>query len=141
MGNQAEHAPANGESKQSAEPEVDPRIYLAAERTFLAWIRTGLALLGFGFVVERFGLFLAEVDVVGSALKLPRNSLSIPLGVILIWFGIIVLLVSAIRHRRYIQAIDRNEFRRAFGSTFAFSIAILLSIFALVMSVYLLELM
>jgi putative membrane protein len=100
-----------------------------------------LALLGFGFVVERFGLFLAEFDAVGSALKLPSNGFSIPLGVIFIWFGIVVLLVSAVRHRRYIDAIDRNEFRTAFGSAFAFSIAILLSVLALAMSIYLLKLL
>jgi putative membrane protein len=141
MGNQSEQSPASNASKQSTMIEVDPRIYLAAERTFLAWIRTGLALLGFGFVVERFGLFLAEIDAAGSALKLPSNGFSIPLGTILIWLGIVVLLVSAVRHHRYIQAIDRNEFRRAFGSAFAFSIAIVLSIFAMVMSAYLLKLL
>jgi putative membrane protein len=141
MGNQTDQAPTNSESLKTSVTEVDPRIYLAAERTFLAWIRTGLAFLGFGFVVERFGLFLAEIDAVGSSLQLPSNGFSIPLGAILIWFGIVVLLVSAVRHHRYIQAIDRNEFRRAFGSAFAFSIAILLSIFALVMSVYLLKLL
>ncbi len=40
---------------------IDPRIYMAAERTFLAWIRTGIAFMGFGFVVARFGLFLREI--------------------------------------------------------------------------------
>ncbi|MBV8072411.1 MAG: DUF202 domain-containing protein [Acidobacteriaceae bacterium] len=32
-----------------AQPEMDPRVYMAAERTSLVWIRTGLALMGFGF--------------------------------------------------------------------------------------------
>ena len=47
--------------EQMPEPDKDPRVYFAAERTFLAWIRTGLALMGFGFVVARFGIFLREI--------------------------------------------------------------------------------
>ncbi len=43
------------------QPEQDPRVYFAAERTFLAWIRTGLGLMGGGFAVARFGLFLRQL--------------------------------------------------------------------------------
>lgn len=32
-------------------PEEDPRVYFAAERTLLAWLRTGLGLIGVGFAV------------------------------------------------------------------------------------------
>jgi uncharacterized membrane protein YidH (DUF202 family) len=33
---------------------VDPRIYMAGERTFLSWIRTAIGLIVFGFVIEKF---------------------------------------------------------------------------------------
>lgn len=53
-------------------------------------------------------------------------------------FGrLLVNSVSVVRHRRYIAAIDRNEFRSAFGSTFAIWVAILLSLIGLAMTVYL----
>ena len=58
----------------SVQPESDPRVFFAAERTFLAWIRTGLALMGFGFVVARFGLFLLKSLRLKGVLRLRRAS-------------------------------------------------------------------
>jgi Predicted membrane protein len=43
-----------GGQKVSQKEVIDPRIYMAAERTFLAWIRTAIGLIAFGFVVEKF---------------------------------------------------------------------------------------
>lgn len=118
-------------------PAGDPRVYMAAERTFLAWLRTGIALMGFGFVVARFGLFLRELTL-GSAAATPhRSSISLPVGVALIAVGIAVNLISAVRHRRYVEAIDRGTFRTAFGSTFGFALAALLGLIGLIMAVYL----
>ena len=117
--------------------EIDARIYMAAERTFLAWIRTGIALMGFGFVVARFGLFLRELTIAGTQQQLPSTGFSLPIGIGLIAFGIIVNIVSVIRHRRYIDAIDRNHFRSAFGSTFAIWVALLLALVGLSMALYL----
>ena len=123
-------------------PPGDPRTYLSAERTFLAWVRTGIALMGFGFVVARFGLFLQEwVAVNKTTPKLPHNGFSLPIGFTLIAIGILVNIATALRHHRQIQAIDRGEFREAYGSVFAFSVAGLLALTGLAVAIYLLTLM
>ena len=113
---------------------------MAAERTFLAWIRTGIALMGFGFVVARFGLFMRELTLVGTHQQSGSPGFSLPIGIGLIGFGIVVNLVSVVRHRRYIAALDRNDFRSAFGSTFAIWVALLLALSGLAMTIYLMRL-
>ena len=125
-----------------SESERDPRIYMAAERTFLAWIRTGIALMAFGFVVARFGVFLREVDVVGEAgpTSAWRNSgISLWLGLGLISTGVLTSVISAIRHTRYVTAIDQGRFRQVFGSALAFGIVGLLAILGLGMAVFLIQ--
>jgi putative membrane protein len=117
---------------------TDPRIYLAAERTFLAWIRTGIAFMGFGFVVARFGLFLREIAASNNVVMTQHNNgLSLPIGIALIVAGIIVTLIAAIRHHRYIKALDRGQFRQAYGLIFTFLIAGFLAIIGLAVAVYL----
>jgi putative membrane protein len=98
---------------QDPAPELDPRVYLAAERTTLAWIRTGLAMMGFGFVVARFGLFyheLAAAGVVGPGpgtgtgpvpAASPQSDLSLWVGCSLVLLGVWVTLAGAIRHTRF----------------------------------------
>jgi len=125
---------------KSLPAEIDSRIYMAAERTFLAWIRTGIALMGFGFVVARFGLFMRELALTGAYQQTANPSFSLPIGIGLIGFGMVVNIVSVVRHRRYIAAIDRNEFRSAFGSTFAIWVALLLALSGLAMTIYLVRL-
>ncbi len=119
------------------EPERDPRLYMAAERTYLAWLRTGIALMGFGFVVARFALFLRELVASNHAVPYNATGLSLPLGIALIVLGIAVNLISGVRHARYIRAIDRNEFRSAFGSRLAYTVGGLLALIGLAMSIYL----
>jgi putative membrane protein len=117
---------------------TDPRIYMAAERTFLAWIRTGIAFMAFGFVVARFGLFLREIAL-SNNLKTaqPGNGLSLPVGIALIGAGVLVILIAAIRHRRYIKALDRGQFRLAYGTAFTIVIAGFLVITGLAVAIYL----
>jgi putative membrane protein len=110
---------------------------MAAERTFLAWIRTGVALMGFGFIVARFGLFLRELALIDKASPPSGTSFSLPIGIALIVLGIVTTIVAGVRHCRYVQAIDRGQFRGAFGSAFAFSIAALLAVIGLGMAIYL----
>jgi putative membrane protein len=110
---------------------------MAAERTFLAWIRTGLALTGFGFVVARFGLFLRETRPMLDGVSVHDSGLSLPLGIALIALGTLVTIVSALRHRRYVRAIDAGNFRLAYGSGFAVGVAVILALVGLVMVVHL----
>jgi putative membrane protein len=117
---------------------TDPRIYMSAERTFLAWIRTGIAFMGFGFVVARFGLFLREIAHSNNVTVAQHdNGFSLPIGVALIVAGIMVNLIAAIRHHRYIKALDRGQFRQAYGSAFIFLIAGFLAIIGLAVAIYL----
>ena len=104
---------------------------MAAERTFLAWIRTGLALMAFGFVVARVavlvrGSTLATQHVGGAASTDAETSLW--LGVTLIVGGIATCIGAAFRNARYVRAIDRGEFRTAFGSGLANGLVALLTL-------------
>ncbi len=110
---------------------------MAAERTFLAWMRTGIALMGFGFVVARFGLFLRELATVNAAPARPNGGFSLPVGIVLIMAGMLVNVVSAVRHARYIHAIDQGNFRAAFGSRFAYLLGTSLAAVGLAIAVYL----
>jgi putative membrane protein len=117
------------------EPQPDPRLYMAAERTYLAWLRTGISLMGFGFVVARFGLFLRELVVANSAS--PHPGFSLPAGILLLLVGMLVNVVAGIRHARYVRAIDRGDFRSAFSSRFAYFLGAILALIGLAMAVYL----
>jgi putative membrane protein len=122
---------------EPTETSGDPRVYMAAERTFLAWVRTGIALMGFGFVVARFGLFLDELAAAGTVKHVPSAGFSLPVGILLIALGIAVTLISAVRYQRWIRAIDRSQFRQAFGPAFSFALAGALALIGLAVAVYL----
>jgi len=94
--------------------------------------------MGFGFVVARFGLFLREIAH-SNSITVPQheNGLSLPVGISLIVAGIMVNLIAAIRHRRYIKALDRGEFRQAYGIAFGILVAGFLAIMGIAVAVYL----
>jgi len=81
-------------------PVIDPRVYLAAERTFLAWLRTGLALMGFGFVVARFGVFSQHSPSISDHAPPPAD-ISAWCGAALVVIGI-VLTIAATRHHLHL---------------------------------------
>ena len=83
---------------------------------------------------------MRELALTGAYQQTANPSFSLPIGIGLIGFGMVVNIVSVVRHRRYIAAIDRNEFRSAFGSTFAIWVALLLALSGLAMTIYLVRL-
>jgi len=119
------------------QPDKDPRVYFAAERTFLAWIRTGLALMGFGFVVARFGLFLRELGLAAVDIPVKSSGFSLGTGTALVLVGVFVNGVSAFQHLRTIR--DLNAGREVTGrpSLTGIVLAALLAVVGTAMSVYL----
>ncbi|MGK2857008.1 MAG: YidH family protein [Thermoanaerobaculia bacterium] len=124
----------------SGDDQRDPRIYMAAERTFLAWMRTALALMAFGFVVARFGVFLREIAMQGDLAARQGSGPSLWVGLALIGVGVLTCVVSAVRHQRYVKAIDEGNFRRSFGSTFAFALVAVLALVGVAMALTLVRL-
>ncbi|MGD9765699.1 MAG: YidH family protein [Candidatus Binatia bacterium] len=123
----------------SDDTAADPRIYMAAERTWLAWIRTGIALMAFGFVVARFGVFLRQIAVPSADAAEPAPG-TLYIGLALIGLGVLMCAVSAVRHRRYVQAIDEGRFRAEFGSRLAFGVVLILALIGIAMAVILMTL-
>lgn len=100
---------------------------MAAERTFLAWIRTGLALMAFGFVVARVAMLFGTVPAALPAeTRAGDAAASTWLGAALILAGIGTCVAAAVRNARYVRAIDRGEFRSAFGSGLGTAMVVLL---------------
>jgi putative membrane protein len=85
----------------SIEPERDPRVYFAAERTLLAWVRTGVTLVGLGFVVARFGLFLRMINAAHPAL--PERGVSTGLGVALAMGGAVVTALATVQFALFVR--------------------------------------
>jgi putative membrane protein len=121
------------------EPETDPRLYMAAERTFLAWIRTGIGLMAFGFVVARFGVFLRQMLLLDENQAFTNGSgVSLWMGIGFIAAGVVVHAVAAVRHCSYVRALREGRFQQAFGSAFALSLAAALGVAGVAMAVFLL---
>ena len=87
---------------EARKPVDDPRVYLAAERTYLAWVRTSLGLIGFGFLIARFGFLIRGLESPSHPAG-PRSPFAPILGAAIVAFGVCVCLVSAMRHRAYVN--------------------------------------
>ena len=91
-------------SSDRGEPDPDPRVLLAADRTLLAWIRTALALIGFGFLLARLAM-LGE-GVPGTTLD-PGTSRVV--GSVMLVCGLVVNVASAVWYARFVRRYRRGE--------------------------------
>jgi putative membrane protein len=117
-------------------PEDDPRIYFAAERTFLAWLRTGLALMGFGFVVARFGLFIREIPLAAGS-DVPTADSSRWFGIGLLVLGVLVTALAFVEHVVTVRRMQRGEPFVGRPTWLGGTLAGLLVIAGILMTVYL----
>jgi putative membrane protein len=120
-----------------ADLKLDPRVYLAAERTLLAWVRTGLAMMGFGFVVARFGLFLRELAAASHLPPHQPTGLSLWIGTALVVFGVVVNLAAGCKHWYTVRRLEQGR-PVPFGFwSLAMTVAFLLALLGLLLAAYL----
>jgi len=117
--------------------DLDPNVYLAAERTFLSWIRTGLALMGFGFVVARFGLFMRELNAAQVQSEPLHTGVSLRFGTALVILGVVLTVADVARYRLLLLKLNRGEALRE-PSRLAMALGVALAIIGALVSVYLL---
>ena len=120
------------------QPQDDPRVYFAAERTFLAWIRTGLALMGVGFAVARFGLFLRQMRATATGVAVHPFGGSVPSGVSVVALGVIVLVAAVVQHVRTVRALRSGTWQPGQVSALAVVLALLLATGGVAIGSYLL---
>ena len=118
------------------QPEKDPRVYFAAERTLLAWLRTGLGLIGVGFAVSRFGLFLRQLRPQDSHAA-GTTGLSVWSGVALVALGVIVNVTAVMRHFQLIHELSSGTWKAGRVSKDAVVLGLLLAAVGTGMAVYL----
>lgn len=120
------------------QPEKDPRVYFAAERTLLAWIRTGLALMGFGLVVARFGLFMREIGSAVADVTVRSSGFSLWAGTALVLIGAIVNAASTVQYLRIIRDLREGGDVTERPSMLGVALAVLLCLAGVAMAAYLL---
>lgn len=115
-----------------ADPENDPRVFFAAERTLLAWVRTSLGLIGLGFVVARFSLFV-EIFAQRSTVA-ASNHLSPLIGVALAVLGALAAASASVQHQRFCRSLVPADLPIGYKSSAGLAIGYSVSIAGLVLA-------
>jgi putative membrane protein len=121
------------------EPETDPRVYFAAERTLLAWIRTGLAMMGFGFVVARFALYLGELPISADGAPVSSPGGSLWFGTALVLMGVLVTLSAAVQNARLVHRLRDGTWTPDHTSRLGIAVAVALALVGVVVTIHLLR--
>lgn len=121
-----------------AKEVVDPRIYMAAERTFLAWIRTAIAITVFGFVIEKFEFFLVQLDRILHISTRVHHEKLFSIGAFIIGIGVLTLVLGTANFYRTISQIDRGFYRTNVWLYKAYGLVIFIT--CLTLAFYILEL-
>lgn len=107
---------------------VDPRVYLAVERTFLAWIRTAVAFLAFGLAIEKLDIFLKTIFPEAS---LPSPKIISPglhhLGKFLLGLGLFTLLFGKVNFLRTLKKVEENRYETSRKLYIAYFILLVLT--------------
>ncbi len=90
---------------------VDPRIYMAAERTFLAWVRTAISITVFGFVIEKFEFFLIQLSKVLKWNFSADHKSLMSIGMFVIIIGVVTLVLGTANFYRTVYKIDQGYYR------------------------------
>jgi putative membrane protein len=118
-------------------PQDDPRVYFAAERTLLAWLRTGLGLMGVGFAVARFGLFLREMQASESHVLAHGTGFSMWAGVALVALGVVVNVGAAVGHVQLVRQLSSGTWQPGKVSAGAVGLGLVLAVIGVGIAVYL----